>query len=288
MKLVQRVASRHLEARTDRQVRAQAEAVYRSLIEFVRKVNPTKLPKTSQGNPVVMGKLWWDTTKGIPHVDFSLRNKYQDSEINFVFALEGNKTYHTENQYGYDMIVLGVEDLVGWDVDMSDLSSVMVQIVKDEKSTISHEIVHFLDRHRMGRGWEEAGKSYKTPDQNEAAYYNHPLELNAYFIQAYHEITQPLEDLFRKINPSKNDDAHQVAVMNLWEWYELYGVDFKKFRDLFWRKAHWKFKKIVTPDNRKRLDKRLYDSWYKLKTQSRRVMDDLIQREDESALLMES
>ena len=108
----------------------------------------------------------------------------------------------------------------------------------------------------------------------------------AYYQQALSEMTDKIESDLKDINPNKNDNNHQTAVWDLYGWIEDWGDDFQKFRKSFWGKTRKQFRENLTPDNKRKLDKRIYDAWYKISQQAKKTFQDLLDRQDEMALMM--
>ena len=91
----------------------------------------------------------------------------------------------------------------------------------------------------------EAYKSYVDPEENPERYYNHPLELNAVFMEAVQVLLEKVNQSISWINPEKNDSDHQSGVGVLWEWLNTgEGSQFSRFRDLFWLGVSRGVKKI--------------------------------------------
>jgi len=283
MKLSHRVAHRYLKARQDRELIAQANKIYKDLVQYITKTDISQMALTNKLEPVAVGRVYWDEVEGegLPLVRFSKNTPHSNSDLSFIFHVGGTKTYMgTQNQSSY----IGV-GMRGYWVEGETLQDQILYVLKKERGDIIHEITHYLDYVRLRRGHQKAKDSYKTPEEDRGGYFNHPLELNAYFIQALSGITEDIEEQILFVGKGGRVNDHQVAVFSISEWLDQYGNNFSKFLKSFWVKAPRNFKTMLTPENKKRFEKRVYDTWDKLQRQMHQIKKELISSNDPAALL---
>jgi hypothetical protein len=255
-----RVASRYREARQDRELVRRADALYRKLLDYLNRSR--QVYEDQYGRRVVYGK----------HLD----NAHAD--LVFLFDPKGTRTFHTEQKGKGDAIVIGVRGLNPfWKGDV--MGAGFDGFVKKQRSPIIHELTHHVDSIRFPEGFAAANESYPEEPDGER-YFNHALELNAYFIQALADITEQIEETLSEIDADDPDSgSHQAAVWELHDWMEE-NDDFRKFRERFWRSLRRQVKENLTEKNKRRFDSRLYDTWDKLRDEANQVWADLVTRED--------
>lgn len=261
-----RVASRHKEARQDRELVRRADALYRKLLDHLKQSRQVYEDQT--GRRVVYGK----------HLD-----KAHEGLV-FLFDPKGTRTFHTEQQGKGDAIVIGVRGLNPfWKGDV--MGAGFDGFVKKQRGPIIHELTHHVDSIRFPEGFAAANESYPEEPDGER-YFNHALELNAYFIQALADITEQIEETLSEIDADDPDSgSHQAAVWKLHDWMGE-NDDFRKFRKRFWRSLRRQVKENLTEKNKRRFDSRLYDTWDKLRDEANQVWADLVAREDPMAEAM--
>ena len=100
--------------------------------------------------------------------------------------------------------------------------------VKRNRESIIHELTHHFDYLRMGKGWGEAIKDYKQPSEDAEAYYNSPVEMNAYFqmgaVTAAAGYRSILDDLEPGTGPDNTGSMAQLAEFEREVRYGLRGA----------------------------------------------------------------
>jgi hypothetical protein len=119
------------------------------------------------------------------------------------------------------------------------------RIFTANKITFVHEFMHFLLRRRekpnrvRATNYRRSAVGRPTDSSDPRAYYNHPQETNAY----YQEAAMKIADYFRNLHP---DDLLSYARKNP---SEIVKLLYQFFQQPFLRN--------LTPENRRKLDKRL-------------------------------
>lgn len=213
-----------------------------------------------------------------------LPNSPLTDRLYFDFNGQGKGIFYNALRQQIQVPAWGLKDpkLLSW-------KEVVKDRVRKNKKEIIHELVHHMDYHRMKGGWEEAEKSYSSPDKDWAEYYNHPLELNAYYQQGVEPLISEHRKLLRDLESgtgpgNEGSSAHQLAVMALGDLAQA------SFEDLL---KDWKFNVPVglwdylTQGNRRRMRKRLYDIYRKTVLDARERVRELQRRGDPMAEMLD-
>jgi len=199
----------------------------------------------------------------------------------FEFEAGGGIFYDANRQRIHIRTLLRVDDL--------NYKLLVKRAVEKNKKQIVHELTHHLDYLRMGGGWDEAERSYKTPEEDAEAYYNHPLEMNAYFQMGASPVVEEYQTLLADLEKDTGPDnegsgAHQMAV---WSLSDMAGSTWDGFlKD--WVRGQTdkgKFWENLTPKNRKRMQKRVYDLFDKTVLDAKRKLEELKRRGDPMAVM---
>ena len=256
-------------ARKDRALLKRTEKAYQKILKAINKKPSPLVPNDADPNQSVL------VGEGIGFPGLYI-----------IFDSKSSQTFKSRSTKNEEVIVMGLKGLGQRFTDVDTSPRTALEGVKKHKNVLIHELIHYVDTRRIGdAGWEKSLKNYKSPDEDPVAYFNHPLELNAYFLQALSEMTAKIEETLSEINPRKNDNTHQTAVWSLDDWLNDYK-DFKKFRRSFWAGYHFEAKKHLTSKNKRRQDKRVYDTWSKLYRKAQKTMDYLLKSGDEMAHMM--
>lgn len=118
-----------------------------------------------------------------------------------------------------------------------------------DKATFIHEFIHYLD---MGRGNKETNNSFQgSPEEKDLQeYYNNPKEMNAYYQENIPSLYKIVESMV------KNNYEPLTEVIS--SGYEA----FFKFAIKFFNARWWDY---LTPENKRRVQKRLYAVFENLK-----------------------
>ena len=263
------LASKKITARKDRELLAVGQMVYQKLLKAINQKPSLLVPNGANLRQFVL-----DGVKlGLPG-------------LVIIFDPDATQSFNSKSSNREDIIVIGLRGLgIRLGDGMSDQQAAL-KAMKKHKNVIIHELIHYMDSRRMGqKSWTSALKNYMLPDKDTVAYFNHPVELNAYFLQALLDVSEGIEESLSNINPQKNDNSHQVAVMELDDWLVDYGK-FQNFQKKFWRAYHKVAKQFLTPQNKRRQDKRIYDTWSKLHQEIKKIIDSLIRSGDEMAQML--
>jgi len=259
----QRVARLYL-ARKDREAVREAQDIYKALVKFLKTVG--RVTTDRKGRPKVEGVWFLRLPMGLSiHFDFKDGETYYDNDGNLV-----------------------VSPRMAWKYkDMPPVEAALKLLYKDRDRVI-HELTHHVDRMRMGKGWGEAAKGYRTPDQDATAYFNDPREMNAYFHQGIDKVVAELDEVMPLLKPGAvRDRDHDWAVVML---EEFATMTFDEFFDRVKRgwptKSFFRqvgFWEALTPKNKRRIKKRVYDLYAKLRKESRDKIRELQDLGDPSA-----
>jgi hypothetical protein len=263
------LAHRVIVARQDQELRRAATRMASQILSLVEE---TSILPSYKGCPALFCK--WDRSFSQPKLK---QVSSTASNLRVVFQ-PGTKTSFATDRGDVDTIVLGVGN-----------AHSVVDYLKKNKRVLLHELIHVLDRVRLGdESLAEAHKSYPDPVKDPERYYNHPLELNAVFLEMVGELFESVETSLLRVNADRNDADHQTAVMILWEWLnQRDGAIFAQCQKNFWLKASRPVKKYLTNENKKRFEKRLYSVWNKQVKQVRDLFESLRHQNDETLEMME-
>jgi hypothetical protein len=124
---------------------------------------------------------------------------------------------------------------------------------QNQMAYLVHEVTHYFDyKRRKG----PRTKSPKT-QSGTTAYYNDPLEFNAFFQQGVHTVLASLKTM----RPSREFFTHFETYDNF---YATFKMDFDE-----------SFRANLTPEMRKKFDVRVYKLWEVLKERVRQVQPDI-------------
>lgn len=153
----------------------------------------------------------------------------------------------------------------------------LLKELKARKRLVIHELTHYVDAHRLGEGYDSALKSYpENANEDIDGYINHPLELNAQFIESLSQISDRIEEYKAQINPRDLESrSSQRGIQSLRIWYNRYGKDFRALEKVFWRDMRTGLEWKLSEKNRKRYTKRLYNWWVKKTSNIRQILDAL-------------
>lgn len=159
-----------------------------------------------------------------------------------------------------------------------DLTAKMILSSPRFKSEILHELTHHIDSMRLKRGWDKALDQYKDPYQDELVYYNSPIEMNAYFQQGASPIVKEWQEILKDFTPDDpNEDAHAISIMNM---DDMAQTPFSGFLADVLRPLPKKFWPALTPENKRRFQKRVYDLYDKTSGEAKRILQDLKRKRD--------
>jgi len=260
-----RVARLYL-ARKDREAVREAQRIYDALVKHIERHG---IVTNMKGQHNVEGR------KFLP--------PGEDHGLWVFFDPRRRGTYYTNS----GKLVIGRPNIGR--VEGYTTRDIALDMAKKARKKIIHELTHHLDRVRMGEGWTEAEKGYKTPDQDPAAYYNDPIEMKAFFQDAIDPFVQEFDEAMAAVKPDDPEDQdHQMAVM-----FHLPEIARRSFKDFFWQvQLKWpsgsRFRdgglwENLTPKNKRRMQKRVYDLWAKFRKEARDTVLDLKKRGDEAA-----
>lgn len=92
------------------------------------------------------------------------------------------------------------------------------------KNSLIHELIHSMDFRRIGGNYDRMIKGYRGAENGKADYFNHPVELNAYF----HNVAQPLLDAIKGVREWGTDGL---------EFYDV-DRDFKTYLNQLMKKQN--------------------------------------------------
>ena len=166
--------------------------------------------------------------------------------------------------------------------DDGTYKALVKSVVKRSKGKIIHELVHHIDYQRMKGGWDEAEKSYVGLFQDKAKYFNHPIEMNAYFQQGSAPVMEEYKELLAGLRPDKPEDTdHQLAVWNLGD---MAVTPFNGFFKDWKRHLLPDFWPSLTKANQRRMQKRVYDLYDHVVVGAQRRLKELRRQKDPAAL----
>lgn len=207
-------------ASVDKELYDKAKEFYRMMVLLIR--DESFLLKTNTGILVFKGSF--------------IGHEYSNLVVLFVFGefdganVSGNKASYRYSEHkptGKKLIIV------------SDLIEGIPVVKQLSKVSFIHEVIHHLDFSRMKSNY----KPNITDKTTHSEYYNLPTELNAYYMEV-------IGDIMNKI---KKDRDYRDRI-------RLYYNTFPKFNKwIFDVVLNYDFVDHLTPANRKRITKRLYD-----------------------------
>ena len=90
--------------------------------------------------------------------------------------------------------------------------------VANERRLVIHELVHFLDVHRMGSYTKSSGLSDRD-------YYNHPMETNAYYMEAIDRYQETMRKLLSSSRTAYENIMRKFSTFDGWMEYMDYIMD---------------------------------------------------------------
>ena len=196
------------------------------------------------------------------------------------FVLDGTRTYAVPSEMGVS-ITIGL---------LGRFSGEFLRAVEWKRTALIHEITHALDYKRFGTTrWKAAVKSYpKEPRTARPAYYNHPVELNAYFQQALAYATHKLTIALDEIGGQYENDR-QAGVWKLYDYLQANDT-FDKFWAVMARQLQVvdsiAFMENVNAPNLRKFKRRAYGVWAEAMGNAQEAFDRLLAQGDEMALFM--
>lgn len=252
-----RLAQRWLAARGQDMANAQlAREIYDGLIEYLRGSPDIKFNYSTQ-NAVVEAS------------DFGDGPLYQ--RLTFLVGVGSGIYYDASRQ----VVFVGVPVL---DPSSGEAQAKRTLLSVPLRSPLLHELTHHVDARRMRGGWGKAEKNYVDPKEDPEGYFNHPLEMNAYFQQGVASYTSDWKDILKDFTPDDpNEDAHAVALMNMMDmeklsWREFLASVLRVLPSQFWG--------YLTQENKRRFTKRVYDLYDEIVGGSQRRLRDLRRKHD--------
>lgn len=118
----------------------------------------------------------------------------------------------------------------------------------DYEDGIKHEISHFLDYKKSGKILSSTTNMLITKQYDR--YFNDSQEINAYYTQGLNKVIKYIQ--------TSNNTTKIKKLLN----------DFKQFKDFFFDNINirnFNIKDFLSTKSIKKIDKRLYDTWYKMK-----------------------
>lgn len=156
---------------------------------------------------------------------------------------------------------------------------------KKNRKVLVHEITHFVDAGRLGKErWKQSTKDYKSAEEDVVSYFNHPIETNARFQQGLDGVLEEYRAILRDIESGTGPDQvgsgdHQAAVWMLSDFSKM------KLQDFYYAWAkHVPNHHLMTPDQRKRIKKRLYGSYKAVTDEAKKLLKELQDRGDPMAV----
>lgn len=268
-----RVARRYILARRDQEALKAALDVYKALYKAV------------QANRVEWGNH--QATVRVKNLGVGRGAAYD--KLLFVFdQLERGTFYQEQGAHSQRIHVatpLTPDERIDPNNPTSHYPDTLKGTVKTLKKQIVHELVHHFDHLRMEGGWGEADKSYVNPQEDSAGYYNHPLEMNAYFQQGAQEKVDEWQELKSRLDPTtgpdnEGDNTHQGAV---WRIDDFSNATYQTFLQSWKQGVGRTFWQNLTPKNQRRMQKRVYDLWYRITSEAKKIIKDLKRRGDPMA-----
>ena len=204
-------------------------------------------------------------------------------KLHFVFSSDPSIAYYGRNQKITIPLRAGLSS--------KDYKKQIHSVVRQRREVIIHELVHHLDGHRVKEDdWAAAHLDYKDPKEDPKGYYNHPVEMNAFFQMGADKVTAEYLKLVADLDPNTGpgidgSDDHQAAVWNL---DTLAKTSWSKFfKD--WQRGQLdknKWWNHLTTKNKRRMQKRVYDLYDKTVLDAKKRIEDLKRRGDPMSELM--
>lgn len=263
-----RVAARWLLARQDRAKVETARSIYDKMIRYL-KTKPSLARMTYPGNDVQIR---------LPgnYISNSL------DDLTIWFGPMRTKTFYNDQK---EILAIGASRVIRDTDSEGEPWEIALGLAERAKSSIIHELTHYLDKHSWGEGWAGAESSYpagvdaRNPPPE---YFNHPIETNAYFVQGLAAATEKVEKAIKDITPDRpNENDHFMGAWVLQEWLE--STTFPKFRREFWAALPNPVEKRLTRENRKRFESRLYQAWDELRDRGIEVWRELEKKDPKTA-----
>jgi hypothetical protein len=238
-----------------------AERMYGQLVRWLPRIKPSLETVVKPGG---------DIRIKVPAMRFSR----ELTGLTLWFAPKSKQTYYSAKK---DVLYIGAYRYIA-DGGQGEPWEIALLLAKQAKSNIIHELTHFLDNQRMGEGWDEASKSYPDPKKDPVGYFNHPIELNAYFMQGLAGASEETQEALRDISKGNlGEDSHFLGRWALRDW--LQDETFTKFLKKFWRAMPRGVAENLTRENKKRLEGRAYQAWDDLRDEGRELWKDLMQED---------
>lgn len=208
------------DAYSDKRARKNAEIAFDAIIENIKSKNKQSYRPIKDGEAFVLDSVALAISDEIPAFKLVLREP-------------------TSGNLG--KIKAGYSDKHRAVHVMMDLNTDWVSQLLTMKSAIIHEFIHHFDNIRSG-GNMKSSSSSKTQKE----YFNNDAEVNAYYQEAVHEF----EKLYSKIYASHGINTFIKFTDKL--------KTFEAFKNMMIAIADSDFIKNISPENEKKLTKRLY------------------------------
>lgn len=156
------------------------------------------------------------------------------------------------------------------DMTEEEIGVFLLGSVKDSRNIFLHELTHWLDRLRMGSAaWTQALRDHasniKDKSKGPGKYYNHPIELNAFFQSYAAEVRDRFDETF-------NDDDPEWVVVGLEDYLDM-SIPEKvtEFMQLLTREIS----SGLSPESKKRFKKRAAGLYQDLKARAVTKMQEI-------------